>query len=634
MVKQTVRIVSLGVIGSFLFAFNCAAKDGVYMSSVVGRNGEIQVEVTIKNDRIDNARIVNWAETHPVADKVRDQLLPDIVKFQNVDCDIVSGATFSSFAVKQAVSDCIAQAGLDIENFEKGVPEKEKITAPAVVNTDVIVVGAGGAGLSAAIAAAQAGKNVIVLEKNHFIGGNTSVCGGCLNVANMHQQNLKMNDTLKKTVETILSEKPRNALHGELLKKCRNQWEAWKQLKTDKLFDSPEFHALQTYKSGDYAADLALVYQLTQSAAEAMTNMEKMGLVWRDNAIQFVGALWPRSNRAKDYGSGVGYIDTMLKFIKEQQLPITFELSTKVGNLISKDGKVCGVQATRSDKSTLTVNANDGVVLATGGFGANVAMRNQYDELWGKKLGKQIPTTNLPSATGDGIKLAQKVGADLMQMGWIQIFPATDPSTGGTSYRIGENTNIYVNADGKRFVNESERRDVLAKAALAQKDGRFFVISSAKRSVIKDGRNAYGLKISDLIKSGRSFEANTIEELAKKAGINSQNLKETVEKWNQVCQKGAPDEMGRSVCMEENRLDEGGPYYATLMTPGVHHTMGGLRINTKAQVLHKDGTPIQGLYAAGEVTGGIHGTNRVGCNAVLDALVYGRIAGRSVTQNH
>ena len=177
----------------------------------------------------------------------------------------------------------------------------------------------------------------------------------------------------------------------------------------------------------------------------------------------------------------MGYIDNFLAYIKDKKSPVTIELSTKANELIVKDGRVVGVkaQAIGGDEKgrKYVVNAKNGVILATGGFGANVEMRNAYDELWGKKLGKTTPTTNLPSATGDGITMAKQVGANLVQMGWIQLFPAGDPQTGATSFKLGENSCIYVNRDGKRYVNESERRDVLAKANLAQKDGLFFVIS-------------------------------------------------------------------------------------------------------------------------------------------------------------
>ena len=633
MKKLSSIAVAVAMASSLCLAESALAKDGVYTASSVGRNGAIDVEVTIKNDKIASVKVLDWSETTPVADDTRTKLLEDIVKYQSTEVDAISGATLSSFAIKDAVVKCIEQSGLDPAKFEKEVPKPEMLTDTQTLNSDVVIIGGGGAGLSAAVAAAEAGKRVIVLEKNHFLGGNTSVCGGCYNVANVGQDDIEMTKGQHEIVKNLLAEKPKNKLHGELIAKTKKQYDAYLKSGSKKLFDSPELHALQTWKSGDYQANLELVYTLTKNVGDMVKSLEDMGFVWRDKATQFVGALWPRSNRALNYKSGVGYIDTFLKYIKAKNLPVTFYLNTTANDLIIKNGAVVGVKAKNKNGRSYIVNASGGVVLATGGFGANVEMRNQYDELWNKKLGPTTPTTNLRSATGDGIKLAQQANAGLTQMGWIQLFPAGDPSTGATSFKLGENSCIYVNRDGKRYVNESERRDVLAKANLAQKDGLFFVISSAKRALVDaDGRNAYGIKVEDILKSGKSFKADTIEELAKKAGINATNLVKTVEKWNEFCKKGTGDEMGRPTCLDEHRLDEGGPYYATLMTPSVHHTMGGVTISPKAEVLDKSGKVIKGLYAAGEVTGGIHGTNRVGCNAVPDALVFGRIAGTSAAK--
>lgn len=603
------------------------AKDGTYTASEVGRNGEIKVQVQIKDNKIADVKILDWSETHPVADQTKTELLPNIVKNQSYNVANISGATLSSFAIKAAVRDCLKQAGLDVKEFGKAAAKAPQSSETKVENADVVIVGAGGAGLSAAVTAAMAGKKVVLLEKNGFAGGNTSVSGGCFNVANVNQDNIKMTEGQKKIVEGILAEKPLNPLHQELINKLKKQWNEYTASGSNKLFDSPELHALQTWKSGDRKANLELVYTLTQNVKPMMKELEGIGFEWRPNANQFVGALWPRSNRAANFKSGVGYVDTFLQYIKDKNLPVQLLLSTKANDLIIKDGRVAGVMAQAKNGTKYVLNAADGVILTTGGFGANVKMRNEYDELWGKKLGETTPTTNLPSATGDGISLAKKAGAGLTQMGWIQLFPAGDPTTGATSFKLGENSCIYVNKNGKRYVNESERRDVLAKANLAQEGGVFYVISSAKRALVdKDGRNAYGVKVADILKSGKSYKADTLEELAQKAGINGKNLVETVKRWNEFCKKGTGDEMGRPTCMDDHRLDEGGPYYATLMTPSVHHTMGGVTINKKAQVLNESGNVIPGLYAAGEVTGGIHGTNRVGCNAVPDALVFGRIA--------
>lgn len=603
------------------------AKDGTYTASEVGRNGEIKVQVQIKDNKIADVKILDWSETHPVADQTKTELMPNIVKNQSYNVANISGATLSSFAIKAAVRDCLKQAGLDVKEFGKSAAKAPQSSETKVENADVVIVGAGGAGLSAAVTAAMAGKKVVLLEKNGFAGGNTSVSGGCFNVANVNQDNIKMTEGQKKIVEGILAEKPLNPLHQELINKLKKQWNEYTASGSNKLFDSPELHALQTWKSGDRKANLELVYTLTQNVKPMMKELEGIGFEWRPNANQFVGALWPRSNRAANFKSGVGYVDTFLQYIKDKNLPVQLLLSTKANDLIIKDGRVAGVMAQAKNGTKYVLNAADGVILTTGGFGANVKMRNEYDELWGKKLGETTPTTNLPSATGDGISLAKKAGAGLTQMGWIQLFPAGDPTTGATSFKLGENSCIYVNKNGKRYVNESERRDVLAKANLAQEGGVFYVISSAKRALVdKDGRNAYGVKVADILKSGKSYKADTLEELAQKAGINGKNLVETVKRWNEFCKKGTGDEMGRPTCMDDHRLDEGGPYYATLMTPSVHHTMGGVTINKKAQVLNEAGNVIPGLYAAGEVTGGIHGTNRVGCNAVPDALVFGRIA--------
>ena len=603
------------------------AKDGTYTASEVGRNGEIKVQVQIKDNKIADVKILDWSETHPVAGQTKTELLPNIVKNQSYNVANISGATLSSFAIKAAVRDCLKQAGLDVKEFGKAAAKAPQSSETKVENADVVIVGAGGAGLSAAVTAAMAGKKVVLLEKNGFAGGNTSVSGGCFNVANVNQDNIKMTEGQKKIVEGILAEKPLNPLHQELINKLKKQWNEYTASGSNKLFDSPELHALQTWKSGDRKANLELVYTLTQNVKPMMKELEGIGFEWRPNANQFVGALWPRSNRAANFKSGVGYVDTFLQYIKDKNLPVQLLLSTKANDLIIKDGRVAGVMAQAKNGTKYVLNAADGVILTTGGFGANVKMRNEYDELWGKKLGETTPTTNLPSATGDGISLAKKAGAGLTQMGWIQLFPAGDPTTGATSFKLGENSCIYVNKNGKRYVNESERRDVLAKANLAQEGGVFYVISSAKRALVdKDGRNAYGVKVADILKSGKSYKADTLEELAQKAGINGKNLVETVKRWNEFCKKGTGDEMGRPTCMDDHRLDEGGPYYATLMTPSVHHTMGGVTINKKAQVLNEAGNVIPGLYAAGEVTGGIHGTNRVGCNAVPDALVFGRIA--------
>ena len=431
-------------------------------------------------------------------------------------------------------------------------------------------------------------------------------------------------------MKKLLAEKPQNKLQEDLITQVKQQWADYKKSGSKSLFDTPELHALQSWKAGDYKANLELVYRLTKEAPEIQETLAKMGIIWQKKPTQFVGALWPRSHRASNYKSGVGYIDTYLDLIKAENLPVAFMMSTPAESLITKDDKVIGVKAKGPDGKTYTILASKGVILASGGFGANVKMRNEYDELWDKKLDEKVKTTNMPAITGDGINMALKVGAGVKDMGYIQLLPTTDPATGSTNHKIVESTNIYVNKLGNRFVNEQGRRDVLAKAALAQPDHIFYIIGT-EQTLLKDkeGRGPYGILISDLLKQKKAFKADTLEELAKKVGMDPANLKRTVEKWNEFCKTQKGDEFGRMSCEDGNKLP-GGPYYASLMTPSVHHTMGGLTIDKDTRVLNKAGKPIPGLFAAGEITGGIHGTNRVGCNAVPDALIYGTIAGREV----
>lgn len=439
-----------------------------------------------------------------------------------------------------------------------------------------------------------------------------------------------MTEGQKQSIDKLLEEKIQNPLQEKLVAQVKQQWEAYKKSGSDSLFDSPELHALQSWKAGDYKANLALVYKLTKEAPTIQKTLSEMGLAWQKQQTQFVGALWPRSHRASNYKSGVGYIDTYLDLIKAQNLPVTFVMSTSAESLIEKDGKVIGIKAKGTDGKDYSIYASKGVILTTGGFGANVKMRNEYDEIWDKKLDAKVKTTNMPAITGDGINMALKTSAAVKDMGYIQLLPTTDPATGSTNHKIVESTNIYVNKLGNRFVNEQGRRDVLAKAALAQPDHVFYVIGTEK-TLLKDkeGRGPYGIMIADLLKQKKAFKADTLEGLARELGMNPKNLKRTVEKWNEFCKTQKGDEFGRMSCEEGNKLPKG-PYYASIMTPSVHHTMGGLVIDEDTRVLNKAGKPISGLYAAGEITGGIHGTNRVGCNAVPDALIYGTIAGQEV----
>ena len=597
----------------------------------MGHNAEIDVAVTLDNNKITSVKILKNFETPAVSELPKKVIPQMIVDNQSLKVDRISGATFTSMGILNAVRSALGKAGVDPQQYMKGERIAHKVQVPTSTDSDVVVVGGGGAGLAAAVAAARAGGKVVLIEKMSFLGGNTVLAGGALNAADPAlEAKQKMSAGQRKMVDELLAEKPRNELQAQLLASLKKQWDAAVKKNPDILFDCPELHALQTYKAGDYAADLQLIDKLSRLAPATVDRLAKMGLKWNDFSSQYVGAIWPRCHDAANYTSGQGYIDTFRKTIAEEKLPVQILLQTKAKELIKKDGRVVGVKAEGPNGESVTLNARKGVIMTSGGFGANVEMRQKYDTIWGGKLGKNIGTTNSRAITGEGMLMAEKAGAKLIDMGYIQLLPVTDPQNGTVS-GICQGTAIYVNTEGKRFVNEMGRRDELSKAALAQPGGVFYRMCTVKNARLnKDGMTTLGLPIETFIKNGKVIRGENVDDLAKKINVDPKVLKETFDKFNEFCRsQGQDTEFGRPSCAPNIPMYEG-PYFAELRTPSVHHTMGGIQVDVNSQALDANGKPIPGLYAAGEVTGGIHGTNRVGGNAISDALTFGNEAGKNV----
>ena len=607
------------------------AATGTYEGKAMGHNAEIDVAVTLDNNKITSVKILKNFETPAVSELPKKVIPQMIVDNQSLKVDRISGATFTSMGILNAVRSALGKAGVDPQQYMKGERIAHKVQVPTSTDSDVVVVGGGGAGLAAAVAAARAGGKVVLIEKMSFLGGNTVLAGGALNAADPAlEAKQKMSAGQRKMVDELLAEKPRNELQAQLLASLKKQWDAAVKKNPDILFDCPELHALQTYKAGDYAADLQLIDKLSRLAPATVDRLAKMGLKWNDFSSQYVGAIWPRCHDAANYTSGQGYIDTFRKTIAEEKLPVQILLQTKAKELIKKDGRVVGVKAEGPNGESVTLNARKGVIMTSGGFGANVEMRQKYDTIWGGKLGKNIGTTNSRAITGEGMLMAEKAGAKLIDMGYIQLLPVTDPQNGTVS-GICQGTAIYVNTEGKRFVNEMGRRDELSKAALAQPGGVFYRMCTVKNARLnKDGMTPLGLPIETFIKNGKVIRGENVDDLAKKINVDPKVLKETFDKFNEFCRsQGQDTEFGRPSCAPNIPMYEG-PYFAELRTPSVHHTMGGIQVDVNSQALDANGKPIPGLYAAGEVTGGIHGTNRVGGNAISDALTFGNEAGKNV----
>jgi flavocytochrome c len=447
---------------------------------------------------------------------------------------------------------------------------------------DVVIIGGGGAGLAAAVSAHQKGAKVLVLEKMPKVGGNTIISGAAYNAVDPKRQ------------------------------------------KAAGIEDSIEKHYTQTFEGGDKLAKPEMVRTFVEKSYPTLEWLESLGMKFKDEIFTVLGALWPRSHKPIE-PLGTGYINTYMNYIKANSDDIEIMLNTTATELIIEGGKVVGVKAESLD-GKITAKANKGVVVATGGFGANVAMRDKFNKIWPSLT--NIMTTNHPGATGDGMLMAEKIGANLIGMEQIQLLPMGDPKTGSLSGNIeqGVENRIFVNKDGSRFVDEGARRDVMTKALFEQKDSYMWVVLDKHSYPSGSTKNNFNETIDQLVAEGRAYKADTLEDLAKQIGVSPENLKKSVEEFNKAVETGGPDKLGRT--LYKDKIDTA-PFYAGARVPTVHHTMGGIEINTSAQVLNADGKVIPGLYAAGETTGGIHGANRLGGNALPDTAIFGRIAGES-----
>lgn len=576
------------------------AGDGLYnpgtYSSVAMGMREMTVTVTFSDTAITDIQLEH-EETPGIGVPVCESMPGQIMELQGLGIDAVAGATLTSNAILDGVADCVAQAGGDVEALKAITPTVEQ-EEDQEMTADVVVIGAGGAGMAAAVTANQEGKTVIVIEKTSQMGGNTALSGGALNA-------------VEDGSEMAASTK-----------------------------DSTDLHFQQTYDGGDQQAKPELVEILVDKAWEGVEWLKSLGMEFEDTPVTVAGGMWQRGQKPVE-PEGSGFFKTYQAYMDENQ-GITMQYNTKAEELIVEDGVVVGVTCTGPTGNTITVRANNGVVLATGGFAANREMVNEALSTTDKwpAMTDVVKTTNTPAITGDGIAMAQAVGANLIQMENIQLLPLGDPETGSLSGNIGHGpvSYIFVNKDGQRFTDEGGRRDDMTLALFEQPDTTMYMIMDSDTYPNGDELNNFGERICDLVDAGRAYKADTLEELAEMIGVPAENLTATVEEYNRYCLggdlEGQADEFGRTLFADVDGINNGlnnPPYYAAERVPTVHHTMGGVEINTETQVLDTQGNPIPGLYAAGEVTGGIHGTNRLGGNALTDTVVFGRIAGTNAS---
>ena len=623
-----------------------ALKDGTYSSSVSGMNDKINVTLTLANGKIEKVTVDSHNETPGIGGELKDSegnvlksggLAPvekipaDIVKYQSVEVDDVTGATITSRAIKNAVKDCLNQAGANIDDFSKAVEHNETFSD---LTGDVVVVGVGGAGLAAAISAAQQGKSVIVIEKNGEIGGDTLVCGAIYNTPDEDlQKEVAMSDAVKTTIEKALAEEPVSEEHKALQAEVQKQWDEYKAEGRTDLFDSKEWYALQTWINGDKVANLDLVKTLCYNAYDGLEWIEDMGMEFSDKIGQGAGSLWQRTHTST-MAMGTGFMSVYAKMLDKYADKITLLTETSAVKLVKEGDKVNTVTVSDNHSGkTYNVKANDGVIMATGGFAANPSMvqENNTSGKW-NDLSKVATTNRYSCSQGDGIKMATEVGASLTDMDQIQLLYLGNTKDGQLTKYPPRDVNgtdqiIFINKNGERFVREDGRRDEICLGVLAQPDSMFYMLESGDGAGYKDindpdWRSADGFTFDYLKDNGYILVGDTLDDIAEQIGCDADTLKATVAAFNESVDTGE-DKFGRT--LYSTKL-ENGPWIATARQACVHHTMGGLTIDTLGHVLDESGNVIPGLYAAGEITGGIHGANRLGGNAVVDTVVFGKLA--------
>ena len=582
----------------------------------------ITVTVTLDEGKIKDVKAEGPKETQGIGSVALEKLPAEMIEKNAVNVDVMTGATISSTGILKAAEAALTAAGVNPEDF-KIKAAAVKTAEEKTLEADVAIIGAGGAGMVAAITAADAGKKVILIEKQAMVGGNSVRATGGMNAAHTTEQpHNKFTEAagVEKTLKTAADKWTEHKIISDLAAKVKEQYEAWKADGEKGYFDSSELMQLDTLIGGHGINNPELVKAMCDNTAEAITWLKTI-----DIDLSSVGAAGgasvKRIHRPVDENKKVvsvgAYMIPRLEAACKARKNITLLTETMAKSILTdEDGKICGIAA-ESKGNKVTVKAK-AVILATGGFGANlkmVAMLNPALE--------GFMTTNAPGATGEGITMAQEIGAATVDMKQIQIHPTVqfDSSNLITEGLRGDGA-ILVNTEGKRFIDEVLTRDVVSKAEIEQPNSFAWLIIDQKMvdesSVIKG-----------YIAKGYTFKGETYEELAAAVNLPADVFKKTMETWNGYVKERNDPDFGRTSFIDP--LDKA-PFYAIKVTPGIHHTMGGLKIDKDAHVLRGNGNIIPGLFAAGEVTGGVHGGNRLGGTAVADFVVYGRIAGKSAAE--
>ena len=630
-IKKSVSALAMAaIIAVSLFGYGCGAKSastssdagvsGDFTGTAKGFGGDVSVTLTLTDGAITGCTAEGKDETEGVGSQAIAKMPGEIAESGSIAVDGVSGATVTSTAIKEAAAAALTAAGLNPDDYKTAV-ENDATAEDSTVDADVVVVGAGGAGMTAAITAAAEGKSVVIVESQPMVGGNSVRATGGMNAGKtVYQDENEFGESagVEKTLKTAAEKYADNETITALAKTVSEQWAAYQANPTG-YFDSVELMELDTMIGGKGINDPELVETLCANSADAIDWLDEHGITLH-NVSSFGGASVKRIHRPVNAeGKTVSVGSYMIPLLEEncKKAGVQILLNTTANEILTDaNGAAAGIKATGSTGETVTVNAK-AVVLTTGGFGANLDMVVKY-----KPELKGFMTTNAAGIQGQGIEMAEAIGAATVDMDQIQIHPTVEANTAAliTEGLRGDGA-VLINAEGKRFIDEVGTRDVVSAAEIAQTGSYSWLVVD---QAMVDASSV----IQGYIKKGYTVTGETYEELGKAMGVDAAAFAETMDKWNGYVEAKNDPDFGRTSFA--NPLNTA-PYYAVKVTAGVHHTMGGLKINANTEVLNEKGEVIPGLFAAGEVTGGVHGANRLGGNAVADFTVFGRIAGAAAS---
>lgn len=605
--------VALGAAGSALAGEGASAgtpayTPGTYTASAKGKKGHIVIETTFSDTAIESISLVSSHDTERAVNAAYTALSTDIVELQSLNVDMVSGATYSSVAIMEAVRDCVEQAGGDVDALNNGA-RREKSKETQELEADVVVVGAGAAGLCFSVKAAEAGLRVVVMEKAGFLGGNVPFSDGRMFYpAAPVEYRAEITDAKKEYFERHCQQAIEMGLDEGIVNQLRIDADKWYADGNTTVFDSPEWMGVDRSVLEGNIDKYQSHYDSTAGYQEqSRWFYEELGVEIDIPIKAIAGYHWPRSAHPADSAGGEAYVQALERHIDEAGLTsLDFLLSTRANELIVEDGTVVGVKGTCADGTAYVARGARGVVLATGGYGASKEWLQRLDpeiDAWGGA--DSVQTCNPSGRTGDGLDMAEAVGALIEGTGNIMLIPNIHPETSVLDHAMGDGANaLLVNTEGKRFVDETASRTTMALAVMEQPGQLNWRVSCQANSQnnMETGRNFAGELIEPLFEEGLAFRADTLEELAETIGVPVDAFLETVESYNELCRTGGPDEFGREYFEEYAAIGEG-PYYATAGTWGTLCTYGGIKVDGEFHVLDTDREPLPGLYAIGEVAG-------------------------------